>query len=612
MGFEDGPRCLMSHPAHPSHNLSVRYRFNFRIGCFTCGGKAAATTPDCLYYYCTTCEVTFHNGCHQRPRRITHPYHLQHPLTLFYRNPETRVISNIIPDACPGKIEDTSGPEKYEFVDIVPYKSDIIFNKCTWCAKDFKGDWFYRCLICSFCLDLSCAATLPLLTITNPKSHHHSLVFLPRPLLVPCDACGLVDGLEPSYACFQCNYMVHQNCIDLPRVIKITRHPHRLSHTPYCSSLTSSCQICYKEVDIKYGQYSCHLQDCFYVVHSKCATHENVWDGKELEWEIESDETEDISPFRNLGDGFIKHFCHKHRLKLKNHDGARDTEKQCRACIYPIVSHQFYHCKKCNYSLHEVCAGLSRKLDHALHNHTLILSPSPGKFCCSACSRESTGFSYICSNKGCQDFVLDVRCISVLEYFIHRSHEHPIFISTSYNSKDEILCKVCKKRCLGAHLQCTLCEFTMCYSCAIIPDEIHYKFDKHPLTLSCGESADNTYWCEVCEKQLDPKEWFYTCNKCCITIHLHCIFGSSVFMKPGSIFRDYYGKVQVFRNNSNTRQLCYMCHNRCTGLIFYEGYRRNATYYYNHSNRSTHRMIFCSLECEILGMRKRRLIRLPR
>ncbi|KAF8074262.1 hypothetical protein N665_1116s0001 [Sinapis alba] len=471
--FDRDARCLLSHPALTPHNLSFRCRPVIQRGCFTCGGKYTVREHD-----------FFHNDCHKRPRRITHPYHLQHPLTLFYRDPETRTVSNIIPDASPsepdrfGEEPDTSDQGRYQFVDIVPSISDIIFDKCTWCGKCFQGDWFYRCLICSFCLDLPCAERLPPLTVANPKGHHHSLLFLPRPLLVPCDACGLVDVREPSYACFQCNYMAHQSCFDLPRVIKITRHPHRLHYIPYRSPLSFSCRICYKDVDIKYGQYSCNQEDCSYVVHSRCATHVNVWDGTDLEWQPEDSNEEDIASFKNLGNGVIDHFGHEHLLELKKHYGVGDTDKQCDACVFPIVSPQlFYHCERCDYSLHEVCAGLPRKLDHALHNHTLFLDPSPPNnysyMTCSVCFRASTGFRYRCSKEGCSLFSADVRCISVKECYIHKSH-----------------------------------------------------YDKHPLTLSYGEekssSADDVYWCEVCEKLLDPKEWFYTCDECCTTVHLQC------------------------------------------------------------------------------------------
>ncbi|KAF8049345.1 hypothetical protein N665_2233s0004 [Sinapis alba] len=336
----------------------------------------------------------------------------------------------------------------------LPSQTDLVKN-LTHVIKGGTSLWIF------FCLDLPCAERLPPLTVANPKGHHHSLLFLPRPLLVPCDACGLVDVREPSYACFQCNYMAHQSCIDLPRVIKITRHPHRLHYIPYRSPLSFSCRICYKDVDIKYGQYSCNQEDCSYVVHSRCAMHVNVWDGTDLEWQPEDSNEEDIASFKNLGNGVIDHFGHEHLLELKKHDGVGDTDKQ-----------------------------------------------------------SSTGFRYRCSKEGCSFFSADVRCISVKECFIHKSHDdgHPVFLSTSYSGEDVILCKGCKKRCLGSHLHCAVCEYALCYPCATIPDELHYEYDKHPLTLSYGEekssSADDVYWCKFqtiklqFKESIDFKFWF--------------------------------------------------------------------------------------------------------
>ncbi|CAN6810536.1 unnamed protein product [Brassica oleracea] len=225
-------------------------------------------------------------------------------------------------------------------------------------------------IVVSFCLDLPCAEKLPPLTIPNPKGHHHSLLFLPRELLVPCDVCGAVDALEPSYTCFQCN-MAHQRCINLPRVIKITRHPHRLHYIPYRSPLSSLCRICYKDVDV------------------------------------------------------------------------------------------------------------------------------------------------------------------------------------------------------------------------------------NPLTLSYGES-NNMYWCEVCEKQLDQRVWFYTCDECCVTVHLGCMFGSSYSMKPGSVYQQVGGDMKVVRNSGSTiRLFCHECNQRCTGSIYYEGYWWKSKYSYN--DCSSEAIVFCSLECNEPG-----------
>ncbi|KAJ4898270.1 Cysteine/Histidine-rich C1 domain family protein [Raphanus sativus] len=593
------PLSLLTLP----HPLFLKHGRNTNSCCFSCGSRKPFFRGCLIYYYCTTCDVEFHCGCHEFPRKLRHPYHPQHPLTFTFRNYENGIISdgNIDEDFCRENLSDsrTSDPKKLLSVP----QSNLVVDKCTWCAKDIEGNWFYRCSICNFSLDLSCFRNFPLQTVENPKNHHHSLVFYPRPLLTPCDGCGLVDVLEPSYACFQCNYMVHQSCIDLPRVIKITRHQHRLFQTPYIAAVTSPCRICYKTIDIKYGQYSCKHEDCSYFAHSTCATHKNVWDGKELEWEPEkSDESGDIMPFKKVGANLIKHFSHEHLLKLEKYDVARDGDKQCHACVLPINPHDFYNCVQCDFFLHEVCAGLLRKIDHALHVHPLVLDPSPynckenyENIGCSVCSRKFCGFKYKCSEMICvaqERFQIDVRCTLVPDYFTHGSHEHPLFISTSYKGKNKICCEGCMGICMQSYLQCSLCKFALCYQCVTIPNEICYKYDKHPLSLCYGEEVRDgmPYWCEVCEKKVNPKDWFYACNEyCCITVHVQCVFGRSVYLRPGFIFdydpyRPMLSPVKVFSNSNGARPFCDECGQRCPSSIYYRSGER-------------YTKVWCSLNC---------------
>ncbi|VVB14101.1 unnamed protein product [Arabis nemorensis] len=210
----------------------------------------------------------------------------------------------------------------------------------------------------------------------------------------------------------------------------------------------------------------------------------------------------------------IKYFCHDHHLKLEKYDSVRDAKKQCQACILRIDSYDFYNCLQCDFILHEVCAGLPRKLAHALHRHPLVLDPSPildyHSIGCSTFGRDSNGFGYKCSKNDCDDEItiqIDVRCILVHDCFTHKSHEHPLFISTSYSRKGTIYCNGCKDIVrVEYYMQCTICTFSMCYRCATIPHELHYKFDPHPLSLCYGEDAEKTYWCEVCEKEVNPRE----------------------------------------------------------------------------------------------------------
>ncbi|KAL0716955.1 hypothetical protein Bca4012_066277 [Brassica carinata] len=526
MPYKETSICPLSHLIHP--HVLTKQRRSTKSSYFSCGERKSFVTGRIFTYSCTTC-----NG------KLRHPYHPQHPLTFTFRNHENGIVSdgNINEDFWRTLLSDssTSDPEKFRS--------------------------FYRCSICNFSLDLSCFRNFPLQIFANPKSHHHSLVFYPRPLLTPCNVCGFLDALDPSYACLQCNYMVHQSCIDLPRVIKITRHQHRLSHTPYIAeAVTSPCRICYKTVDIKYGQYSCSHEACSYVVHSKCATHENVWDGKELEWEPEeSDESSEyIIPF------------------VKKYHGVRDGKKQCRACVLLINSHDFYNCVQCVFFLHEVCAGLLRKIDHALHVHPLVLDPSRSspieyyrEMGCSVCSRNFSGSKYKCSETKCglgEGFQIDVRCTLVPDYFTHESHEHPLLISTSLKGKNKICCNGCKKICMQSYPQCSVCEFALCFQCAT-------------------EVVDGmNYWCEVCEKKVNPlMDWFYTCDECCTTIHLHCVFGPSVYLMPGFSFRCPSTIVTVFRNGNSTRPCCVRCGQQCPSSVYYSS--------------QCSKIVSCSLKC---------------
>ncbi|ESQ50729.1 hypothetical protein EUTSA_v10023009mg [Eutrema salsugineum] len=484
-------------------------------GCFACD-KEEFSPVSTFHYYCTTCDVEFHQFCHGYPRKLTHPYHLQHPLTLTTQNTETNIISS------------------------------YIFKICNWCGDDLReGSKFYRCSICKFCLDLSCSYNIPPLTITNPKSHHHPLFLFPWPLSIPCQACGLVSLLEPSYACFP---------------IWTSRN----------ESLGKKAKLDGNNgADQEEWKISLNKQKFNEIGNMHQATKMeagNVWDRRELEWEPEEpDETEDNASFKKVGDGMIKYFSHEHHLKLEKYDSVRDAKKQCQACILRIDSNdQFYNCMQCDFILHEVCAGLSRKLAHALHRHPLVLDPSPildyNSAGCSTCARESTGFRYKCSENDCDDEIqIDVRCILVPDCFTHKSHEHPLFISTSLSRKGMISCGgSCKDSVRDEYyLQCTECTFAMCYRCATIPHELYYKYDAHPLSLCYGESTEKAYWCEVCEKQI-----------------LRYIKSDYTF---------YFGSdpMKILGNNSHTRPICYKCNNRCPHYVYYKLFERD----------------FCSWDC---------------
>ncbi|CAH2036251.1 unnamed protein product [Thlaspi arvense] len=381
--------------------------------------------------------------------------------------------------------------------------------------------------------------------------------------------------------------MIHRRCIYLPRVIKINRHQHRLSHT---SSLVPcdgdlSCGVCRKPVDINYGSYSCN-RGCHYAVHSKCATKDQVWDGIDLEG-VPEEEEEVIEPFVRIDEETIQHFSHDHHhLKIHGNDSKGNHEnKFCQACVLPMtVSDRFYSCVQCECVLHETCASLPRQKHHPIHKHPLTLlhpfSSSPtqelvleyhrkGFFVCDGCGRVCCGFVYRCMEKNCH-FQLDARCASLPDPLIHdcHPHGHPLFFNLTRGE-----CMGCK--CGGIfrrHVECIQCNSFLCLRCATLPSLAHYKHDKHPLTLCCGEEEvtdDLQYWCEFCEGKLDATEWFYTCDSCRVTLHVTCLLGQEMYLKPNHIIKDDDNEVEIARNSGITRPMCDTCRRRCGEALYW-------------------------------------------
>ncbi|CAA7054196.1 unnamed protein product [Microthlaspi erraticum] len=298
--------------------------------------------------------------------------------------------------------------------------------------------------------------------------------------------------------------MIHQDCITLPRLININRHEHRVSRTSLLGVLNSVCGVCRQKVDWTCGGYSC--QKCpGYVVHSKCATRKDVWNGKELEGIPE--ETEDIEPYVVIDDNTIQHFSHKEHYLRLNFDGVLcEDNKHCNACTQPISLESFYGCiMDCDFMLHKKCAEFPKKKWHVLHNERLTLVPRKSDFfVCDACYRVSNGFVY---QHG--DMELDVLCSSISEPFVHPSHpDHPLY----YILRDEDgICSGCNLE--ESHVLSCIevgCGFVLGFKCATLSHVIKHRVDDHPLTLCYGEEASGKYWCDICETETDPSKWFYT------------------------------------------------------------------------------------------------------
>lgn len=523
--------------------------------CFMCRKGPLKNRPD--YYLCRITNLQFHSHCHWFAAEIRHPFHLSHPLTLTLKNP----------DSGDGVSVSEESYEKYD------------------CCRKRLGEYSYHCSICDYSLCTTCTSVPLNLTITHLKRHDHTLTLFPGHIPLPCKACGTSLGKidDHVYTCHPCSYMVHKTCIYLPRVIKITRHAHRLVHSSSLHSGELLCGVCRHTIDVSYGQYSC-TKKCHYAVHSKCATREDVWDGKDLE-EVPEEPDEDVAPFVMIDEKTIQHFSHEHWLKLHRNDKSNDHEnKFCQACTLPIkISDGFYSCMQCDFVLDEICACLPRKNSHPVHKHPLtLLNIFPpkrsdlwfemfpkGYFTCLGCGRESCGFLYKCGEEDCT-FQLDVRCAYLPDPFIHgcHPHDHPLFFNLTNGN-----CMGCGNDiCANYALECIKCKFFLGLYCATIPSVAHYKYHENPLTLCYGEEKTTVlqYWCEVCESKLDSKTWFYACGCCSLTLHIKCLLGAKSYMKPNHHIKTLRGEVEVTSNNGNSRPLCDQCDIRCIDTVTYK------------------------------------------
>ncbi|KAL0740111.1 hypothetical protein Bca4012_081624 [Brassica carinata] len=500
--------CLHEHPLKLTHGEPSDS--NCALCSYTIGDK------NNYYYRCHQCKFAIHLQCVDDAPEAYHTSHPQHPLK--------SISINSLSD----------------YADI----------KCLLCGDKFES-WgkLYHCDVCNFSICRVCMTNPPQVCVVSSTTHEHQLHLFPRRMEFTCNACGTLGHRSP-YFCLQCNFMIHRECIDLPRVININRHDHRISYTPRLGhghgESPWKCGVCRKKVDGFYGAYTSSKIPS-YVVHARCATREDVWDNVELEG---TPEEEVIPSFEVVDDTTIRHFSHDHDLHI-NKDGQILHENiVCDACVFQIGSESFYSCRRCDFILHEKCANLTRKKRHVCDTQPFTLNTVSRSKTCYLCDKRFSGFRYE-SLGGIH--TLDVRCGSISEPFVHESHPHPLYYDEKRRSR-KLSCDECA-------------DFSLEFKDAVLPKKVmRNRYDDHPLFLSYGESNVNgEYWCEACEAKLDPKEWFYTCNDCGITLHVPCVVGDFSYIKHGTkvTYSVKTHEACYVSNTSICRPFCAGCSSRC-------------------------------------------------
>ncbi|EOA18194.1 hypothetical protein CARUB_v10006673mg [Capsella rubella] len=485
---------------------------------FTC--HICGLLDDRFPYACELCKLSFHRDCAESIAEVNYSCHPKHILKRL------------------------------------THVSSYTNEKCCLCRTNLNN-LFYHCYVCNFSVDINCAKNPPPFTLVHPKAHEHSLTLMPQRKFL-CNACGIEDDPNP-YVCLPCNFMIHKNCIDMPRVIKINRHNHRIYYKSFLDMGDWKCGVCHKKMTWTFGAYSCSkCPDLAF--HLRCATKFGIWDGIELE-DI-SENSSEVKSYEMIEEGVITHFSHTdHTLKLKEKSEANDKYMWCKACFYPIFLNPFYICTKCDdFILHKKCAFLPQKKIDSFYKMSITLITRPDWndriYVCSACQYIFQGFHYK-SDDG--NIILDVRCGSISDSFAHESHPlHSLYINYSTEEK---ICNACGDKTTMV-LSCEDCGYYLDIKCSILPKMVKHKNDiDHFLFLCYGEKTREQYWCEICEEELDSEQWFYLCEHCGLTFHIKCTLGDFIWMKPKT--EDDSSRVYVIPNNRITRPICYVCHSRC-------------------------------------------------
>ncbi|CAN6824058.1 unnamed protein product, partial [Brassica oleracea] len=384
------------------------------------------------------------------------------------------------------------------------------------------------------------------LTITYPKIHEHSLTYIRRKLSVGCDACEFFtpDDID-MFGCLQCDFFVHRSCIFVPRVIKLTRHSHYLSHVFHILDDEATCGVCQGRFSSGYGGYACIDKTCDYVLHSTCATYTKVWDGIDVEGEELEEAKDDV--MKNVG-SYVKHVSILLPWVLS---------WVARNAVLPSTKNVLaFHWR---WIIRYIAIGFRMNINE-------------GVFTCSVCKQYTSGFiMYQCCQKDC----------GFTEPFKHSTHKCPLYLRLEDNTKSNLCCG-CREDSTSTVATCTTCEdYYLDFKCLNLPPVVRFKYDTHPLYLYIdtehykkqlleSERPPPYSWCDVCEEEIHENLLFYVCFDSRTTLHVKCILGRYPYMKPGHTIKEKDVEIQIASNSGACRPKCRLCRSHCRNKLVFK------------------------------------------
>ncbi|KAL2939308.1 Histone-lysine N-methyltransferase 2B [Bienertia sinuspersici] len=265
------------------------------------------------------------------------------------------------------------------------------------------------------------------------------------------------------------------------------------------------------------------------------AREQEIENERERERELERETTQN-----NPKTEIIEHFTHPHPL---THTETDYKTFQCNACNCNGVGKR-YHCARCNFDLHKVCAQspviwLLRKLPPEeiekfgiLHNiidtfahpqHSVIADYKAKLFRCYHCKNVGDGLRYYCDTCNITLHQVCAEHPTTLASHLHPEHELELKIRPHFKYCEQCGTKGNRKN--NRMYVCKECDFYMHPECSQLPLYLlHPLHPPHPLLLkrSCGD-----FRCSAC------LEWRmhgfkYSCIQCGVDFDFNCIMVKSM------------------------------------------------------------------------------------
>ncbi|TYI38275.1 hypothetical protein ES332_A02G014800v1 [Gossypium tomentosum] len=308
--------------------------------------------------------------------------------------------------------------------------------------------------------------------------HRHPLLLLlneDQRIVANCSRCGEKVS-TPCFSCAQdCGFYLNKVCAEAPLELN---HPFHLDHplllmqnAPY-SSGEYICDFCDKEDDKFVYHCSCGLD-----FHIKCA----------------------LFTF-NIAENNLKELEHVALLLPSISTEYGDYLGKCFGCWDSLANYTHFS-PDCGFNLHEKCAELPFKLNHACHRkHPLVLQFNSQRLSCKICqvtgTRRGSGFVYGCCP--C-NFVVHIDCgsQSLLQVIESTNHKHPF----------------------------TLFLRQVPFTCdASLPRIIKSKWHDHRLLHTYFHDIEDfrVLDCMICHDEVNTEHGSYDCSKCNVVFHVKC------------------------------------------------------------------------------------------